>query len=412
MGNRDAIFSVSDHITDEDASLYAAHKLDNANTRRVELHMADCEMCSDVIEGFMNSTAPIETINAVLDTRIEKLLPPKRINLFSTKWLAAAAMITTVIVSGILFLKLRDKETLTQNDKAVSIDSILEPTESAAAVSDSVAAVAATPIPIPSKEVVNEAAVEENLTKKNAEENIVITDLAAVNNSAAEDVKEISMNGEESTKDEDDYTSLPEKVATNKKEITADVTKQQGAFDTFALYKDVSLDSRRGNDIRTGNAVQRNESEALREIAISSNKSVERKKTKAKQPAASKSVAFNETIYLLAVNDFKNKQYAASIEKINEVYANAGMYTNNCNYYLAASWFEQQNYVTAEFYFSKIKIDKKFELREDALWFRALNAIQLKNNILAQELLNDLIDLNGARKQEAQNLLQLNKENK
>lgn len=407
MSDKEAIFSISEHLTDKEAMLYAAHKLNSTQVRRVELHMADCEMCSDVVEGLMNSTKPIDTINAELSTRIDKILPSKKINLFSTKWIAAAAMVTTVLVSGILFLKLKDHDTLTHNDKTTSLDSVVVPATSATETIDSNTS--------PSKEIIagNKETISPVASAKNQTSADEISSLATDD---VADVEKYELNAVEDKKSDAEEVLIQkdaavEKPSAAKEEIALESKKPQVNNDTFADFKDVSIDSRRGNDIRTGNSVQMSETESLNEIALSK-KSRGRKKSKANLPAPVTYAPFNESTYNEAINDYNNKHFAACIEKINEVYGSAGKYVNHCNYYLAASWYQQQNYTTAEFYFTKIKIEKKFEHREDALWFRALNAIQLKNNLLAQQLLNDLIGIKGKRMQEAQNLLQLVKENK
>jgi hypothetical protein len=106
--DKENIFNAVDCPSDETLFDYAHQKLGMKEMRSVELHLADCEMCSDAVDGMMlapgkdvfkNDIAEINTrLTHLLEQKNKKVIPLSRTYVY-----AIAASLLLIIGIGILF---------------------------------------------------------------------------------------------------------------------------------------------------------------------------------------------------------------------------------------------------------------------------------------------------------------------
>ena len=90
------IFKQTDCLSVENLKKYAAGKFTASENHKIELHLTDCEICSDIVEGFTyiaepeNLTVYTESIKKEISKKIHK---PKIINFRRPFYFAAASLI-------------------------------------------------------------------------------------------------------------------------------------------------------------------------------------------------------------------------------------------------------------------------------------------------------------------------------
>jgi hypothetical protein len=102
----DLVFNTSDCPEDSMLLQYAKNELSPQLMRMVELHLPDCEICSDTVEGLqrMNSQLIDETIDAInkqIDKRVAIKEDNKK-NLFAQWYLVAAALLI-IALTGFIY---------------------------------------------------------------------------------------------------------------------------------------------------------------------------------------------------------------------------------------------------------------------------------------------------------------------
>ena len=82
------IFSKSSCLTNNEMLEYLSRKLSDIDNRRIEFHIADCEMCNDELEGLSNMKNPdslstiIHSVNSDIDTYLKQFNKSKNAHAF------------------------------------------------------------------------------------------------------------------------------------------------------------------------------------------------------------------------------------------------------------------------------------------------------------------------------------------
>lgn len=103
------IFSASDCSSEEVLLLYVSGKLNREQTHAIESHLADCEMCSDYVEGLILLQNP-ERIKAIVETlnrKIDDVTGKKPVARFPDVRIisAAAAVLVVLLIATFLVWK-------------------------------------------------------------------------------------------------------------------------------------------------------------------------------------------------------------------------------------------------------------------------------------------------------------------
>jgi len=103
------IFANTECFSEDDLYKYTKNELSEKQIRIVERHLADCEMCSDVVEGLSNMknkselNTIVENINIQIDKKLDVLNSKNKIIYFNFKKIISIAAII-VLLLGISFL--------------------------------------------------------------------------------------------------------------------------------------------------------------------------------------------------------------------------------------------------------------------------------------------------------------------
>ncbi|HNQ13128.1 MAG TPA: hypothetical protein PKM16_07995, partial [Bacteroidia bacterium] len=119
----------SDCINIQDMKDYLADRLEKKEVRRIELHLSECALCSDAIDGFMESGINVseEDLNNRIDTQIHlhKNSKQRRNN-----WLIAASLALICISSFYIYQNFENRNNILvhQSDQNETSKSVVEET--------------------------------------------------------------------------------------------------------------------------------------------------------------------------------------------------------------------------------------------------------------------------------------------
>lgn len=113
------IFEKTPCCSEQELRAYAAGTLEDNAVRRVEEHVAGCELCGEALDGFMMvpvSSTAVEDINTRIDTLTE-VGPSEtdKVNPYRSYWAAAAIAIVAVSFFVVMSLQERDQMILAEN---------------------------------------------------------------------------------------------------------------------------------------------------------------------------------------------------------------------------------------------------------------------------------------------------------
>jgi TonB family protein len=92
------------HLTSEELMAYSQGNLSNSEMHRLELHLINCELCNDALDGMVNiNEAPL--INSLASIRAKTETKSSiSISISNKQWLAMAASVALIAVVSIIFL--------------------------------------------------------------------------------------------------------------------------------------------------------------------------------------------------------------------------------------------------------------------------------------------------------------------
>jgi hypothetical protein len=132
------IFKVTECPSDALLLSYAKGTISNDDKRLVELHLVDCEMCNDMVEGYQNMhPSEIDSNIKSIELKIDEAIAAHSLKKGSTsfKWFYAAAAVLIIGLTGILYnfyfnsldqTKVADIPVLNKNVVPVSVDTAVK----------------------------------------------------------------------------------------------------------------------------------------------------------------------------------------------------------------------------------------------------------------------------------------------
>jgi hypothetical protein len=101
------IFKLTECPSDADLLAYVSNEVNAEDKRKIELHLIDCEMCNDMVEGYQRmDPTQIETNIKSLEAKIDKAIVEKSKNKGGNagfKWYYAAAAVLIIGLTGVLY---------------------------------------------------------------------------------------------------------------------------------------------------------------------------------------------------------------------------------------------------------------------------------------------------------------------
>ena len=147
------------HLTSEELMAYSQGNLSNREMHRLELHLINCELCNDSLDGI--ASIEEKALNKSLTNIRAKTETKSSINISFTKkqWMAMAASVALIAVVSIIFFFIQEGEDTLIAEKSPIQEEILVDEDSSlknkaadslnliAQREDSLLAIAAVPVP-------------------------------------------------------------------------------------------------------------------------------------------------------------------------------------------------------------------------------------------------------------------------
>lgn len=362
------IFNQSPCLTNDEMIDYISGKLSEDKIRKVELHIADCEMCSDELEGlsYLNDIKQLPIITSSLNNKIDdyfnkgkKIIPihteenkttNKKFNLKRT--FSIAASIALLITAGYFIYDIQNTSSNKLAEANIPAkDEYIKET--------------------PSNEIIKEEDVKEELTSNNKELNKPSENKKEKVNTVSD--KKIKTETEKSKPTDVDEIIISEDVlAETDQDIELDKAEE-------IEEEDISVsDNNASNKVVFG---------TTRGAGINLKK---KEKKDFKYLKDSGILSYSIKSYKDAITDF-NKYLQNNPNDFEVVYK------------LGMSYYYTNNYDKAILKFNKIITARNIKYFEDAQWYKVNSLIKEGKKDDAIALLKNIINAKGKYLQQAQN---------
>jgi tetratricopeptide (TPR) repeat protein len=390
------IFQNSVCLSQEVLIRYVKNELNAAEKRGVELHLADCEICFDAVEGLiLIESNRLNAIQQELSNRIEKRIQQdekvKVIPVYK-RWYSMAAAIAALIMISVYVVNVYEKDTdLAQAETAklpvTENNPVKEQTEALTSEVQNIDPKTNTNPSVSEKkeEVVVSANAEGDVAaEKNIEEKY-----QSSNAIAEEEVQSDATGSHDITAVEINEPRKVENLAT--KTVTAkDIEKPVAPFaESKTLNDKVAMES-------TATQKSEKKSKSVADAAV---------------PTALSGTAFNGntgnfdfTIYDAGVNAFNAGDYNSAVGSMN-VLLQSQPNSINVNYYAGAANYELKNYNKAISQLNIVILNKRNTFYEAALWYKGNALLKMDDKKEAKTTLQKVVKQNGKYKQQAEALL-------
>jgi len=165
----DNIFSTTPCPSQDSLLQYVKGTLNDKVKREIEKHLADCEMCSDEIEGLSLLSKPevIESIEIELNTRIDTLIKTRSNRNYGFFFKIAATVILVIGLSTIIYFQIGEKKEKADMAQNIPVDK--KTGEKALAIVDTTKIVKGADLLIDGKRRAENEREEEHFTYKTQE---------------------------------------------------------------------------------------------------------------------------------------------------------------------------------------------------------------------------------------------------
>ncbi len=372
------IFAATECPSVELLMMYNQQKLDRENLRNVELHLADCEICSDMVEGLLHANT-LENLNqsvAEITNQIQHKISQKKSNPFSisqtTYYSIAASILVLLGVSFLLIYLLGE----TKEDKLVTL-----------------------PKPLPQ---LNEKEPIQSNPKLNNTDSLS-TESNKINSLTNKENPKKEMNRTEKVRHSESLVST--NSTKDSRGIDANLTSGKATFETTTfqaedLVKDSELDETKSiSDLKkVSNTESGSHDNTISIQSVPSSVNTEKFIYKTLEPAVkNKQLKGDNTDLILLENGkiaFSKSNYFDAKENLSKF-----IYTNPENeealYFLARSERMLKNYNNSNQYFNKLLLNKNSTFFEESEWQTALNLIDDKKDQEALLLLKKIASGKG-----------------
>lgn len=438
------IFFDTDCPTDDVLLHYVQGKLSSEEKRAVELHIADCEMCSDAVEGLMLMQNPEEIIiiENELNTKIDTLTSSGSGRNYGFFFKIAASILLLAGLGTIIFFQVNSEkdniqlaeitDTLTKNSTSKLFES---PTEEYLSKEKGTTEDQSygnknedqtfdnAPPPPTSTQMIDRDKNLKGGTSQSSGKFYVVDDASIMEdaemiseseimNDELDLIAEVKVKEVADERNREEVVSIP-KTPENSVKVNSDLTSP------------AVVDSKSINDITaTGSVV------SLETASITSHRSLKKDSKKvqkaaetrkneevyAYEPASAKDVAFSEQTagYIIQfdvvkekVNDGEYKEALGLIDEVEKSYSK----DEALLYYKALCYYKLNKAEDAEKILKKLGKEKTSKLYHDIRWYYALTLISLNKTDDAIAILRQISESDSSYKVEAQRKLnELNKE--
>ncbi len=388
------IFNQSSCLTSREVEQYVSGTINDKELRRVELHLADCPMCSDEIDGYTllkdKKTLPnvVDSLNEKIDksATVAKTIPlhSSSKKSLTKRFISIAASLILLLGAGYIInfyinseknnlaeapltgkIKPSEKEIIDENvnnEKKYSEKSITE------------------------KNIIeNNTKNIDNLRKDNKVENDKIADVETEDNTV------------ETVLSEKENDKVKEEKAEDEKEISNDITFSAGSANDRTAEKN--------NDISAGSSIN--------EPKLSENKKSSNDisfmitrgaKFKNKNTASKKEIEKYKSLRESALLSYGMNIYDEALKDFNS-YLKYKPNDYEILYKTGFSNYKLKHYNKAISNFNKVISEGINRYAEDARWYKANSLIKLGKKEDAKTILNSIIVKNGKYQNQALDLL-------
>ena len=385
------IFSKSSCLTNNEMLEYLSGKLSDTGRRRIEMHIADCEMCNDELEGLSNMKNPenlsiiIHSVNSDIDTYLKQFDKSKikqSTKTYNIRRIFAVAASVLLIISAGFTVNYFIKSNSTSLADMQKIENLELPEKKAV---------------ITKKEVVNDESVIHDIVGSMVDEENFGT--AAVEQPGENSFDEIiageSNENTVTTADDD----ISEKILKEEEEETSENIPMFKSD----ISKNKKVDSELNNKLVTSTSeedgkVAKEEKNndftgyTTRHIPNENNRAKKEDASKYKSIRNSALLSYDEKVYNEASGGFeKYLKYKSDDSEIIYKYGVSSFYTKNYNNALKN--------------FDKIISSGNDKYLEDSEWYKTQTLVKLGRNKEAISLLQKIVSRNGKHKNKASDVL-------
>ena len=360
------VFNKTDCPSDDLLIRYAHHNANKDEIRRVELHLTDCEICSDMVEGlqsgisldaFKSNVAELAYNSKNLEQQTKIVPLQKRKN----NYFAIAASLLLFVSVGLLLRFL-----LSENSHSNSISSNEIPK-------------AESPTPSIDKEVKNAPLEEEQVNPKS-----IIP---------AEPLKKKAptiLNTESQHDEQVQENTSYEKD--RKKSVDANLSSGQAEFEKNAVAESVIA----ATEITDENAESKDivvrggrSEETLQNYSVQASQAPAASTTEGAAAPSSKSDKFILTDLQKAKDEFQAGNYEKAKSML-LTYKKSNSANEEVIFYLGKTERMLKNFSSSNTYFKSLFQNKKGAFSSESEWLYALNLVDLKDNKRAKEHLKKI----------------------
>lgn len=391
-----ALFQKSMCLSQDDLIRYAKGELSVAEKRVVELHLVDCEICSDAVEGLeLVEKVRLNAIEKELSNRIQMRIAAdekgKVIPLYK-RWYSMAAAIAALIVISVYMANVYQQDADIAQVETKNLPNQIE------TISPKISTEALTPQEEPMRPPMN--------TNAQVAEQKAVTAPQMI---SVDDAEKSTATKFKSNDDKVMEVAQADEVATetiiSANEINQSSRKAE-YFNKTVAEKDIAVAPATASEPKPLSDTVTSEPLKTNVTAKKSSGVAVTPTPSAFAGSTSNSVtsAFNYTAYDAGVSAFKSGKYSVALDSMNIVLRSQSTNTN-ANFYAGAAQYELKNYAQALANLNIATLNRQGLLYEDALWYKGNTLLKMDNKEEAKSTLKKVVKKNGKYKQQAEMLL-------
>ena len=375
------IFDKTDCLSFEEIKKYVSGQMNKDQIRRVELHLADCPMCSDEVEAYnllsdkTKLAEIISDINNKIDTKLTSL---KTIPIHSSsgkislkRIVSIAASVVLLIGAGFIIRFYMNNSDKTTAENNLPVNKV-ENTDTRTTKVENKETKTVVPDEISEQKIKKEYEKlnENNVVEKTPEINIEPDNKIDGENDNNADITPDNniISGNETTEDE---TEISEDIAVSDNSIAEEKSLSSASNDIAPAENGFITTMRGGIKMEKSNKKETEKYKSMRESGM---------------------LSYNMKIYAEALKDFNDYlKYKPSDFEI--------------RYKTGLSYYNLGKYDKAVSHFNKLIDESINPYVEDAEWYKAKSLMKLNKNEEAKILLNKIITENGKYQNKALDLL-------
>lgn len=374
------IFNNTSCLTENEIRDYISGKLSNEKLREAELHLADCLMCSDEIEGLLilSDKNKLNTIvaglnsqidNKISNTKLKADLNIKKNKNIARRFISIAASFALIIAAGFL---IKFYMTQTGNKTAYS----------------------------PEKEIIKEKKIiipeKNNIPELTDNKENTVTDITKQKEQEKNKTENFTPEEKTATNTSNDKKNKIDYVTETIPAETSNVINHEKAENEYLSEENITEISNNNNDNAVTDNVTANNNNffgtSTRGNNFKSKASDKKNKEKYRSLRESALLSYDLKIYDEALTDFL--KYLVYNPNDNEILYKSGI-----------SYYNLKKYDKAILQFNKIIDCLSSKYTQDSEWYKANSLIKLGKKEDAKTILNKIITENGKYQNKALDLL-------